>query len=118
MKISHLITSGIVVGFLIGLGRLTGFTRELLIAGNFGASQESDLIILILTTPDILINFLIGGALGIVLVPDLKSRNKQESVIYYQKIMLIIASIFIFIWFLISLFFNEYTLFSWQEHKS
>ena len=104
MKISHLITSGIVVGFLIGLGRLTGFTRELLIAGNFVASKESDLIILILTNPDILINFLIGGALGIVLVPDLKSRNKQESVIYYQKIMLIIASIFIFIWFLISLF--------------
>ena len=111
MKISHLITSGIVVGFLIGLGRLTGFTRELLIAGNFGASQESDLIILILTTPDILINFLIGGALGIVLVPDLKSRTKQESVIYYQKIMLIIASIFIFIWFLISLFQRIYFIF-------
>ncbi len=103
MKISHLLKSGILVAILIGLGRISGFGRELLIAANFGASQESDLAILILTTPDILINLLIGGALGVVLVPDLKSFSYEVSIKYYQKVMLLIASIFFLIWAILAL---------------
>jgi len=64
--------SGSVVAALLLLGRLTGFGREWLLSARAGASGSSDLAIVLLTLPDLLVNLLLGGGLGATLVPVLQ----------------------------------------------
>jgi len=64
--------SGSVVAALLLLGRLTGFGREWLLSARAGASGSSDLAIVLLTLPDLLVNLLLGGGMGATLVPVLQ----------------------------------------------
>jgi len=64
--------SGSVVAALLLLGRLTGFGREWLRSARAGASGNSDLAIVLLTLPDLLVILLLGGGLGATLVPVLQ----------------------------------------------
>ena len=64
--------SGSQVAGLLLLGRLTGFGREWLLSARAGASGSSDLAIVLLTLPDLLVNLLLGGGLGATLVPVLQ----------------------------------------------
>jgi len=61
-----------VVAALLLLGRLTGFCREWLLSARAGASGSSDLAIVLLTLPDLIVNLLLGGGLGATLVPVLQ----------------------------------------------
>ncbi len=65
--------SGSLVAALILFGRITGFGREWVLSARAGASSSSDLAIVMLTLPDLLVNLLLGGGLGATLVPMLKN---------------------------------------------
>ena len=70
MKFLH---ASIVVAAFMLLARMTGFLREIAIAQIGGASQQSDVVIVFLTFPDMMISLLLGGGLMAALVPNFRS---------------------------------------------
>ena len=66
---SHYLRSSSILGLLILMGKALGFTRELILANQYGANSDSDIAILLLTFPDILVNVLISGGLAASLTP-------------------------------------------------
>lgn len=69
---SRLISNALWISLGVFLGRVAGFVREILIAGQFGVSLEADIAVVLLTAPDVLTNLLMGGALSAVLIPRFK----------------------------------------------
>lgn len=86
------------------LGRITGFLRELYVANVFGASSTTDVLILVLTTPDFLVNLLVGGALSMALIPEFKCLSKSNAQILYRQVMLALGLVFLFITSILFLF--------------
>ena len=64
-----LLRAGAVVAGFVLLGRLTGFLREIVIAQVGGASTQTDLMVILLTFPDMLIGLVMGGGIMAALVP-------------------------------------------------
>ncbi|NOH70305.1 hypothetical protein F0225_02980 [Vibrio pectenicida] len=91
------------VSFGLILGRLSGFYREIFIAANLGASQTSDLVILLLTTPDFLVNLLVGGALSMALIPEFKSLGKEKAKTLYVQVLFSSGFMFLIISLLLSI---------------
>lgn len=79
------------------LGRITGFLRELYVANVFGASSTTDVLILVLTTPDFLVNLLVGGALSMALIPEFKSLSRKHAQLLYRQVMLLLGTVFLVI---------------------
>lgn len=77
---------GLNIGLL--LGRLSGFVREVFIAATYGVSAQADILVLTLTVPDILVNILMGGALGAVLVPEFTQHPGKARGLLYQSLLL------------------------------
>ena len=75
------------------LGRLSGFLREALVAANFGVSFEADVVVLMLTVPDLMVSLLMGGAMGAVLIPAFTQSPANARVLLYQA-MLVFALVF------------------------
>lgn len=93
----NLLVSSLFVSIGLFIGRLSGFVRETFIASNFGASEQTDLIIVFLSTPDILVNLLVGGALSMALIPEFKRlNNKSAKTLYQQVIMLLLGAFCLF----------------------
>ncbi|EDM69044.1 virulence factor MviN [Moritella sp. PE36] len=90
----NLLVSSLFVSVGLFIGRLSGFVRETFIASNFGASEQTDLIIVFLSTPDILVNLLVGGALGMALIPEFKRLDKGAAKVLYQQVMMLLLGIF------------------------
>ncbi len=90
-----------VVLYSIGLflGRISGFFREIFIANHFKISNESDIIILLLTIPDFINNLLSVTILSSVILPILAQfEHEVESVIYFTiKKLSIVLCFFLFI---------------------
>jgi putative peptidoglycan lipid II flippase len=82
-----LLVSGLFVSFGLFVGRLSGFGREAFIASKFGASEQTDLIIVFLSAPDVLVNLLMGGALGMALIPEFKSLDAVKAKVLYQQVL-------------------------------
>lgn len=74
-----LLKSGLVVALLIFAGRLTGFGREWLIAMKAGASEATDIAIVLLTFPDLMVGLLLGGGLAATLVPAFKRLGEGQA---------------------------------------
>ncbi|MCH8922783.1 MAG: oligosaccharide flippase family protein [Planctomycetes bacterium] len=70
--------TAIVVAGMI-LGRLTGMVRELSIAGTLGVTPDADLVIIVISIPELLTALLVGGAVGAVLVPEFHRLRDAES---------------------------------------
>lgn len=85
MRNSQLITSGILVACGILLGRLSGFSREMVLANYLGASEHTDLIVVMLTTPELIINLLVGGAFSMVLIPEFQALPPHKAKALYQQ---------------------------------
>ena len=66
------------------LGRLSGFFREVLVASAFGASFEADIVVLMLTVPDLMVSLLMGGAMGAMLVPSFSNNPAEARKLLYQ----------------------------------
>lgn len=86
--------SMIVAAFML-LGRITGFLREIVIAKVGGASQQSDVIIVFLTFPDMMISLLLGGGLMAALVPSFRSLPDGAGFALFLRTGLLIAAIFV-----------------------
>ncbi len=67
-----MLRSTLVIAGLVLLGRVTGFGREWLIALRAGASDTTDIAIVVLTFPDLMVNLLLSGGLAAALVPAFK----------------------------------------------
>jgi murein biosynthesis integral membrane protein MurJ len=70
------------------LGRLSGFVREALVAANFGVSFEADVVVLMLTVPDLMVSILMGGAMSAVLVPAFSQSPEHARRLLYQVALL------------------------------
>ncbi|MGF1758893.1 hypothetical protein L4D76_13325 [Photobacterium sagamiensis] len=90
----NLLISGLFVSIGLFIGRLSGFVRETFIASNFGATEQTDLIIVFLSTPDILVNLLVGGALGMALIPEFKRLDHQAATILYRQVLALMIVLF------------------------
>lgn len=83
----------VVAGFML-LGRFTGFLREIAIAYAGGASQESDVMIVFLTFPDMMINLLLGGGLAAALVPAFRNMSPASATALFLRASLSIGIAF------------------------
>lgn len=61
----------------LGIGRALGFLRDTLVMNFFGTTYEADIAVLILTTQDLLLNFFLGSAFSIALMPDFVAKNNN-----------------------------------------
>lgn len=68
----------------LALGRLFGFLREMLLAARLGTSEASDIAIVAMTLPDILIGLLLAGGFMGVLVPVLRRRDAPAQASFLQ----------------------------------
>lgn len=107
MNMKKLFISGLFVSFALFLGRISGFLRELFIASSFGVSKTSDLIIVLLSIPDVLVNLLVGGALGMILVPEQKKYTQELAKIFYLQVLYLGIVIFFIVALFLSLFSSE-----------
>lgn len=80
-----LVLSSLVLNAGLLLGRLSGFAREAFVASTYGATAEADIVVLMLTVPDLLVGILMGGAMGAVLVPEFSQRPDQSRSLLYQS---------------------------------
>ncbi|HAH47640.1 lipid II flippase MurJ [Gimesia sp.] len=71
--------SAMFVALAMLLGRMTGLLRVLGLATVLGVTHANDLAILIISVPDILNAMLVGGALGVVLIPEMHRRSEEVS---------------------------------------
>ncbi len=78
------------IGLNIGLllGRLSGFAREAFVATSYGVTSEADVVVLMLTVPDLLVNILMGGAMGAMLVPAFTQHTRLARQMMYQAMVL------------------------------
>ncbi|MBT8434311.1 MAG: hypothetical protein KJN95_06605 [Gammaproteobacteria bacterium] len=83
-----ILISAITLNLGLLLGRLSGFVREAMVAASFGVSFEADIVVLILTVPDLMVNMLMGGAMVTVLVPALSQSPQHARRILYQTAIL------------------------------
>jgi murein biosynthesis integral membrane protein MurJ len=82
--IKHILFSTLVINLGLLLGRLSGFIRESFVAATFGVSSQADVTLLMLTVPDLLVNILVGGAMGAVLIPEFKAKPDFAKKLLFQ----------------------------------
>jgi putative peptidoglycan lipid II flippase len=85
--IKALLISSLAMNLGLLLGRLSGFVREAFVASTYGATSQADTVVLMLTVPDLLVNILVGGAMGAMLVPEFTQRPKIARQLLYQSLL-------------------------------
>jgi putative peptidoglycan lipid II flippase len=76
------------------LGRFMGFIREASIASTFGTSSKSDVAILALAIPDVIINIIVAGGISAALIPEFKSLGSKLSGLLFAQVTILSAVIF------------------------
>ncbi|MGM9513390.1 lipid II flippase MurJ [Roseateles sp. DB2] len=89
-----LLRSGLVLSLALMAGRLAGFARELLLASVFGLSTQADVAIVLLTLPDLLVNLLLAGGLGVALVPALRGADGVRHAQLFAQASLAVTAVF------------------------
>lgn len=82
------------------LGRGLGLFRELLLAGNVGTGNTADIIVALITLPDIAISILLGNSLAAVFIPTIKSLDPSKRFGYFLKLSAWLGAFFFLISFL------------------
>lgn len=82
-----LLLSSLVLNAGLLLGRLAGFAREAFVASTYGATAEADIVVLMLTVPDLLVGILMGGAMGAALVPEFSQCPEKARQLLYQSLL-------------------------------
>jgi len=83
-----ILISSVMLNLGLFLGRISGFVRQSFIATAYGDSPEADVVVFMLTVPDLLVNILVGGAFGAVLIPAFTNDAKQARKLLYQTVTL------------------------------
>ena len=86
--IKSILISSLLLNLGLLLGRFSGFAREAIVATVYGTGHEADIVVLILTAPDLLINILVGGAMGAVLIPEFSKNSENAKKILFQAMLL------------------------------
>ena len=75
--------------FNIGLlaGRLSGFARESFLAASFGIGPETDVAVLMLSLPDLLVNILVGGGIAASLIPEFNRSAVHARTLLFQGLL-------------------------------
>jgi len=77
------------------LGRGMGLVREFMLANYVGSGRTADIVIALITLPDIVINIMLGNSLAIVFIPAIKKLDQSERFGYFLKLSSIVALIFV-----------------------
>jgi murein biosynthesis integral membrane protein MurJ len=83
-----MLISSVILNVGLLLGRISGFVRQSFIATAYGDSPEADVVVFMLTVPDLLVNILMGGAFGAVLIPALTKNTGQAKKLLYQTVVI------------------------------
>ena len=83
-----ILISSMVLNVGLLLGRFSGLIRQSFIGNAFAVGDESDVVVFMLTVPDFLVNILMGGALGAVLIPVFSKNQEQAKKLLYQALLL------------------------------
>lgn len=89
-----LLGAGLFLSLALMGGRLAGFGREVLLASSLGLSAEADIAIILLTVPDLLVNLLLSGGIGVALIPALKSTTADKAAALFLQASLVVGSVF------------------------
>ncbi len=89
------------VFFNIGLlaGRLSGFARESFLAASFGVGPESDVAVLMLSLPDLLVNILVGGGIAASLIPEFNRSPYHARTLLFQSLVVFSGVFIVFSFF-------------------
>ncbi|WP_156948427.1 lipid II flippase MurJ [Marinobacterium jannaschii] len=85
--IKKILLASVVLNVGMLLGRLSGFFREAVLAGTYGVSPEADVVVLLLSVPDLLINILVGGGLTAALIPEFSGDKKHAKIVWFQSVV-------------------------------
>ena len=67
------------------VGRICGLIREIQLISAFGISNQADIAIVILSIPDLIVNFVISGGISFALIPALKElKPPRRTVMLFQ----------------------------------
>lgn len=75
---THVTRSALIIAVFIGLEKLLGFLRQLLIARQFGLSAELDVFNAANNLPDMIFALISGGALAIAFIPVLSEYLEEQ----------------------------------------
>jgi putative peptidoglycan lipid II flippase len=81
-----MLKSGIFLFLGLLLGRFLGLFREIIIAKEIGANLSADIIIALITLPDIFIGIFIGNSIAAVFTPKIKSLEIEKRFGYFLKL--------------------------------
>ena len=82
--IKTILLSTLVLNIGLLLSRLSGFVRGSIVATTYGTSSQADIVVLMLTVPDLLVNILVGGAMGAMLIPEFNSSPSNAKKLLFQ----------------------------------
>jgi putative peptidoglycan lipid II flippase len=85
----------LLVAALVLVGRFSGFVREWMIAAQGGATEATDVAIVLLTFPDLMVSLLLGGGLAATLVPAFRRSPRGEDAALFIRAMLWIGGGFV-----------------------
>lgn len=71
------LSTGLILSLTLMAGRLAGFLREMQLGATFGLSRDTDFAIVMLTTPDLLVNLLLAGGLSAALIPEFARMDAE-----------------------------------------
>lgn len=92
------------------MGRISGFYRDWLIAYAGGASYETDIALVLISLPDLMVTFLIGGGFSAAVVPLLREFNQPKAMRLHLQLQFVFTGFFVFL-SIIMIFNAEYFLF-------
>lgn len=75
-------------------GRVSGFVRELVLASKLGLTATADAAIVLLTLPDLLVNLLLSGGLGVALIPALRAAGPARQAALLRQTAALVALLF------------------------
>lgn len=89
-----LVSASVALSLTLLLGRSFGFVREIQLGAIFGLSREGDFAIVMLTTPDLLVNLLLAGGLSAALVPEFARLDARGRARVFGVTSLMVLALF------------------------
>ncbi|QDQ86237.1 hypothetical protein FMZ60_00500 [Alcaligenaceae bacterium SJ-26] len=89
-----LLGAGMLLSLALMAGRLAGFGREMLLASSLGLSAQADVAIVLLTIPDLLVNLLLSGGIGIALIPAMRAADGRHAAALFWQSTLVVGGVF------------------------
>lgn len=101
---SRLLSTSMVLSLTLLLGRLAGFVREIQLGAVLGVSRDADFAIVMLTTPDLLVNLLLAGGLSAALIPEFARLDRGGRSRLFLSATAMVAGLFGLIGLLVAVF--------------